>query len=412
MMRRVVYSVMGPILLILAVLLLAATFETIKRQRAVLREGPGSFFPAVAELEQGTEVEVIEEADGWYKINVQERSGYISQKATQGETRQSDVFEQLSQQPSVTTVSRSGVSAAVKGFAERYATRLQGEQLSLEKFYSYQIDVRAYQDFKQATYRNRNLAVLHRRIDRPAQQEQDVFWISEEGLGYAIASKIAEMGLYENKKIQDYVNYVGNLVAEASGGYDIPFRFFILDTDNVNAYSCPGGIVFISRGALERMQNEAELAVFLGHEIGHVALRHGMQELDERRPMVTADNAFMELEQEVEMSDQMQATSDDLETMAVDIYETIFEGRLAGYEDEADIYGMISAARAGYQPDALVSYLQRLNQSTYLSGNQHYTTAQNIKRLAVVREWVGAQRLPERLLVLNQVRFRQSTAGL
>ncbi|HKJ66893.1 MAG TPA: M48 family metallopeptidase, partial [bacterium] len=189
-------------------------------------------------------------------------------------------------------------------------------------------------------------------------------------------------------------------------------KFFILDTEKVNAYSCPGGIVFVSKGALQRMDNEAELACFLGHEIAHVALRHGMQELEKRRPMVTADHAFMELSNEIDMSEEQKQLDEELESMALDIYETIFEGRLKAYEDEADIYGMTYAARAGYRPVALANYLTKLTRGGDLSGNQHYTPAQNSERLQKVRTWLQNNRFPQQMLGMNAERFQQNVGSM
>jgi len=197
-------------------------------------------------------------------------------------------------------------------------------------------------------------------------------------------------------------------VVEASDSWDQGFKFFILDVDKVNAYSCPGGIVFVTRGAIERMQNEAELACFLGHEIAHVVLRHGMKELEKRKVMVTADNAFTELEGETEMSSDMQSTSDDLESIAIESYETIFAGRLQEYEDDADEYGLTIAARAGYDPSAMVDFLGRISSGKALSGNEHYTAEQNAERREALAGWIEDTRFPDDLLVRNASRFLRS----
>jgi len=411
-MKKTFVVILGVLVFMVFCLAWGATTETVKRERAILRQGPGSFFPAVAELAQGTAVEVRQESDGWLNVQVDEYSGYISSKAIQGQPQKQDPLARLSDKPSVTRVSRSGVSAAVKGFAERFTTRLDGDTSFLNILYSYQMDPAAYQRFRDETYRGRNLRAIQRRIDIPRTKVPEVFSFSEEGVGLAIATKVAEMGIYENKPVQDYVNYVGNLVVAATNAYDIGFKFFILDTDKVNAYSCPGGIVFVSRGALRQMENEAELACFLGHEVAHVVLRHGMREMEKRRPMVTADNAFMELDSQVDMTPEMQATNQDLESMALEAYETIFKGRLEGYEEEADTYGMIYAARAGYDPRAMANYLAKLSRGNQLSGNAHYTPQQNAERLSQVNKWLDHQRMPERLLEYNPERFHRWMRGL
>src|SRR5919201_4650662 len=55
---------------------------------------------------------------------------------------------------------------------------------------------------------------------------------------------------------------------------DIPYRFAILNPDSINAFAAPAGYVFVTRGLLKQIANEAELAAVLGHEIGHVAQKH------------------------------------------------------------------------------------------------------------------------------------------
>ena len=71
-----------------------------------------------------------------------------------------------------------------------------------------------------------------------------------------------------------YVNQVGNYVASFSPDQNRRYMFGILDSDIVNAYACPGGYILITLGTLKMIQNEAELAMILGHEIAHIAKGH------------------------------------------------------------------------------------------------------------------------------------------
>ena len=387
---------------------------TVNRDRAVFREGPGSYFPAIAELAKGTSFEVLTEENGWYKTTLGGKTGYLSTKVTAGkkESRTSqDVFAKMGTQQTGTKVAQSGVSAAVKGFANKFTQRLQGDPAFLDKAYAYHIDPVAYREFRRQTYLNRDLRTIRRAVDLPPAQGRLVFTFSEEGMGTAVAAKISQLGIYENTPVQDYVNYVGNLVAEASNAYDISFKFFILDQDAVNAYACPGGIVFVTRGALQSMQNEAELACFLGHEITHVVRRHGMKEMEKRKVMITADNAFAELDQSTGPDTETEATTADLESIALESYENIFAGRLQKYEDEADRFGLTFATRAGYDPHAMVDLLARLSGGQQDSGNDHYTATQNAERRKKVEHWLSTHRFPG-VLETFPGRFQQNTASL
>ena len=92
----------------------------------------------------------------------------------------------------------------------------------------------------------------------------------------AVCAITTKYPLSTDEKLNRYVNLVGMAVASACPRNDIPFSFGVLETDQVNAYSTPGGFVLVTRGALMKMDDEAELAGVLAHEVGHVVLGHGL----------------------------------------------------------------------------------------------------------------------------------------
>src|SRR6476646_11000481 len=75
-------------------------------------------------------------------------------------------------------------------------------------------------------------------------------------------------GTFGNSAVQRYVSDVGTRTARYSGRDDIPWQFKVLDSQQINAFALPGGKVYITRGLLARLENEAQLASILGHEIG------------------------------------------------------------------------------------------------------------------------------------------------
>ena len=92
----------------------------------------------------------------------------------------------------------------------------------------------------------------------------------------AVCAITSKYPLSTDEKLNRYVNLVGMSVASGSPRNDIPFSFGVIETDQVNAYSTPGGFVLVTRGALMKMDDEAELAGVLAHEVGHVVLGHGL----------------------------------------------------------------------------------------------------------------------------------------
>jgi len=87
-----------------------------------------------------------------------------------------------------------------------------------------------------------------------------------------------EMGIYNDANLQDYVNGVGQKLARLSERPNLPWRYNVADTPAVNAFALPGGPIYITRGILPFLNDEAQLAGVLGHETGHVTARHAAQQ--------------------------------------------------------------------------------------------------------------------------------------
>jgi len=87
-----------------------------------------------------------------------------------------------------------------------------------------------------------------------------------------------EMGVYDDDALQRYVSGVGERIAAVSHRPHLPWTFTVLDAPAVNAFALPGGFVYVTRGLLAHLGDEAELAGVLGHEVGHVTARHVSQQ--------------------------------------------------------------------------------------------------------------------------------------
>jgi len=87
-----------------------------------------------------------------------------------------------------------------------------------------------------------------------------------------------EMGVYDDRALQEYVSGVGLRLAQQSERPNLPWHFTIVDAPAVNAFALPGGYIYITRGIMAFLDDEAQLACVLGHEIGHVTARHAAQQ--------------------------------------------------------------------------------------------------------------------------------------
>lgn len=89
---------------------------------------------------------------------------------------------------------------------------------------------------------------------------------------------IAQYGLYEDKNLQEFITKKGNEMATISHRPELKYEFKIVDSDIINAFAVPGGYVYFTRGIMAHFNNEAEFAGVLGHEIGHIAARHSVEQ--------------------------------------------------------------------------------------------------------------------------------------
>ena len=159
--------------------------------------------------------------------------------------------------------------------------------------------------------------------------------------------------LLKDEKLIRYVNKVGKSMSLYSGRPELEFYFAVLDTSEINAFATPGGYIFITKGALMKMDNEAQLASVLGHEIAHVTRRHVVRRLDIRGDDTSAVSALSGM-----IGGATAAFRTLLETSINKASEILFEkGYKLKEEMEADSLGILMAASAGYHPSSLKNFL-------------------------------------------------------
>ncbi|HEX6039320.1 M48 family metalloprotease [Longimicrobium sp.] len=192
-------------------------------------------------------------------------------------------------------------------------------------------------------------------------------WEQEVRLGRAVDRQItAQYGTYDDDALQDYVRRVGNDVLAVSHlrrDDALPeyrtakFVFRVLDTEAVNAFALPGGYVYVTRGMLAHLENEAQLAVVLGHEIAHVAARHGSQNALEGGLMTAA------LLGAGLLGEELAGAGDEIGDVGAVAAQLMLFRYSRDDERESDRLGVEYAAMAGYRAAegaAFFSGLERL----------------------------------------------------
>jgi predicted Zn-dependent protease len=158
--------------------------------------------------------------------------------------------------------------------------------------------------------------------------------------------------LLDNPGLQRYVNHVGRWLASQTERPELPWRFGVLDAPQVNAFAVPGGTIFVTRGLVERMKSEAELAGVLAHEIGHVLRKHHLKAIQKGAQASLAADAISVLNKSSnpEVRDKLVAFGTEMYSRGLDKADEL----------EADRVGVVLAARGGYDPYGLPAVLQTL----------------------------------------------------
>lgn len=209
----------------------------------------------------------------------------------------------------------------------------------------------------QSGHGSKNRGISLRQLQQGMKVAQALIPISDEQerkLGRGVAGQlIARYGVDHVLGETYFLNLLGNTLAAHSDRPDIDYHFAILATDDVNAYACPGGYIFVTRGTLAMVRDEAELAAVLAHEIAHVTERHIIKALQKsdllRAGTEIAADAF------VQGSGQL---FDELISYATNL---LFEGLEKDDEYDSDRQALVYLDQLGYDYRAMYDILRLLD---------------------------------------------------
>lgn len=199
----------------------------------------------------------------------------------------------------------------------------------------------------------------------------------EIGMGQSLAVRaFASFGRpHPDERLQAYVAKAGRVVAQQSERPSLPYSFAVVQNDEPNALALPGGYVFISTGLLGRLKSESELACILGHEVCHVAQKHGIEIVGRDRRIASLVDFGAALDEDVaEYRQFIDLTYQKLTT----------EGYDRRYEWQADESGTRYAYRAGYHPEGLLPFLEA-SRATGVQMERYKTHPDPAERIARVK---------------------------
>jgi predicted Zn-dependent protease len=164
---------------------------------------------------------------------------------------------------------------------------------------------------------------------------------------------------YQKQQTNQYINVLGQTLAQAS---DMPeifngYHFLVLDSDDINAFATPSGLVFVTRGMLECCQTEDAIAAVLAHEIGHIQLKHGLQAINKAR-ITDALTTIATESAKAFGSKELAELTKNFEDSITDITSTMINsGYSRTFEYQADKAAVTILKRVGYDPNALAEML-------------------------------------------------------
>lgn len=237
---------------------------------------------------------------------------------------------------------------------------------------------------------------------RPISDEEEYY------VGRAVAARIlASYPLARGQELADYVNAVGQTVAlhsqrpQTYGGY----HFAVVEGDEVNAFACPGGTIFVTRGMLRSVRSEDELAAVLAHEVAHVNHRHGISAITKARWTEALAIIGTEAAKAYGSRELAQLVTI-FEGSIDDVFKTlVVTGYGKSQEYDADETALLYLARAGYDPQALHAFIRRQLESGKETGGLLKSHPASSARVEKIRDAMPGGEADQGLIEARTRRF-------
>jgi predicted Zn-dependent protease len=199
------------------------------------------------------------------------------------------------------------------------------------------------------TRTRRIIGVLAATIIASCSVSQD----QEVELGRQNAAEInAKLPIIRDPAVADYVQQLGLALAQTTSRADLDWRFFVVDSRDVNAFALPGGFIYVNRGLIERAQTLDELAGALGHEIGHVVRRHSVHQMEKGAKANVAVTLTCTL---------TRLCTSDIANTAIQVGGAALFARYSRMDEaQADSEAVLNVVRAGIDPRGIPALFERL----------------------------------------------------
>ncbi len=207
--------------------------------------------------------------------------------------------------------------------------------------------------------------------------------------------------LLHDAEVNDYIQHLGfRLVENNLQAADRQFSFFVINQSTINAFALPGGYIGVHTGLINKTENESELASVIGHEIAHVTQRHLARRLELQSqlalPSLAAFVAAILIASQSSNSDASIAAM----TGAQGLTQQAIINHTRSNESEADRIGIVTMYRAGFDPDAVISFFEKMQEnSRYRSNSFEFLQTHPLSRNRITDARLRASELPARQVI-------------
>jgi beta-barrel assembly-enhancing protease len=252
-----------------------------------------------------------------------------------------------------------------------------------------------------------------------AKSAEDITPEQEYYIGRAVAAKLlGTRKAYDNQAATDYINLLGRTVADFSerpetfGGY----HFLILDSDEINAFAAPGGLILVTRGLLRCASSEETVAAILAHEVAHVAKQHGLKAIKKDR-LTKAVIGVGSAATQVLGSDELASQTATFKDSVGDITGTLVNsGYSRDLELEADKVALSDLDAVGYDPRALEDMLKVMQKKLKAGGLDFAKTHPDPKlRIDAIEKALKGKKPPAstpEALAAREARYKTALGGI
>jgi predicted Zn-dependent protease len=171
-------------------------------------------------------------------------------------------------------------------------------------------------------------------------------------------SMIEKNGLVSDPAMTLRVRHIGRRMARICDRPDVDYEFYVLDTEEVNAFAAPGGFIFVTRGLMKTVADDNELAFVIGHEVGHVVRKHSLHEIEKSLMISGVLSLFLSGK-----------TISDSQWLGI-VNGLVSMKRSRSNEYEADWQGISNSVRSGFSPFGSVAFFEKLNKLSGSGGSK------------------------------------------